>query len=87
MKSNIINKFGQGLEKTFKVKGNTFAICQNGEDYNGTLTLYENGRECSFCCYESDSDNYCDIEEALTRLIKRAEKGFNDEYVKWLNNR
>lgn len=67
-----INKFGQGLEKTFNVNGNNFAISQYGEDYNGTLVLWLNGKEWHFCCYEDGSENYCSRKEALNRLIKKA---------------
>ena len=67
-----INKFGQGLEKTFNVNGNNFAISQYGEDFNGTLSLWLGEVEFSFCCYEDGSENYCSREEALSRLIKKA---------------
>ena len=71
-----INKFGEGLEKTFNVNGNKFAIAQSGEDYNGTLGLWLNNgtwRELHFCCYENGSENYCSREEALSRLVKKAD--------------
>lgn len=72
-----INKFLEGLEKTFNVNGNTFAISQSGEDYNGTLTLWLHKYrgefiEGHFCSYEDGSENYCSREEALSRLIQKA---------------
>ena len=67
-----INKFGEGLEKTFNLNGINFAISQDGEDYNGTLTLWLNEKELHFCCYEDGSENYCSRKEALDRLIEKA---------------
>tara|TARA_R100001086_G_scaffold69376_1_gene33025 strand:- start:2235 stop:2501 length:267 start_codon:yes stop_codon:yes gene_type:complete len=81
-----INKFGEGLEKTFNVNGNKFAIAQSGEDYNGTLTLWSKGteeikshnnlttkwRELHFWCYEDGNENYYSRKEVLDKLIEKA---------------
>ena len=84
-----INKSGEGLEKTFNFNGNNFAISQCGEDYNGTLVLWLNEIEHSFCCYEDGSENYCSRKEALNRLTQKAKdliKQNNRNYEKIITN-
>ena len=69
----LINKFGEGLDKTFTVNGNNFALAQYGEDYNGTLALLLNEKEHTFYCYEDGNERYLSRDEALEKLVQIAE--------------
>ncbi len=76
-----VNISGQGINHTFEINDEVYALVQYGEEYNGCMTICKVDKkfsqgcmEVSFCCYENANSHFVDRDKAIEIIIENAKE-------------